>query len=513
MAAEWSSGYVTDLGYTYGFYRELTPAILKFSALARGIESSLNSSSSIKYCELGCGQGFSANLIAAANPEIEVYATDFNPEQISGAQRLACSAGTPNVHFFDDSFSQFEARKDLPKFDVIALHGIYSWIAKEHRETIIRFIDARLKPGGLVYVSYNCLPGWTGAAPMRQLMRMQAAESTGGISTKIDASFALIERLESAGARYFKALPDVKKRFEKMKGMSRNYLAHEYLNAHWSLFYHSDVASEMSKARLSYVASANLLDHVDSINLTQEQQNILRETADVTKREVLRDYITNQQFRRDVFARGAISLSSSETREEWLNSHFALTTPESAIPLKMKAVLGEVTLQETTYRPIIDAFAASAGAVSLRQIVNNKSIADLGWSRLQQAIIMLVGIGHLQPCLAETTGDARRKESTRAFNNAVIERSQYSEDLKYLASPVTGGAISANRFEQLFLFALNNKEEDPASFVSHMFKKHNQKIIKNGTTITDEEEAVSEIRIRYKLFENKKDTLKRIGVI
>lgn len=513
MAAEWSSGYVTELGYTYGFYRELTPAILKFSTLARGFASCLNSSSSIKYCELGCGQGFSANLIAAANPEIEVYATDFNPEQISGAQRLAGSAGTPNVHFFDDSFAQFEARKDLPKFDVIALHGIYSWIAKEHRETIIRFINARLKPGGLVYVSYNCLPGWTGAAPMRQLMRMQAAESAGTISTKIDASFALIERLESVGARYFKAIPEAKRRFEKMKGMGRNYLAHEYLNADWTLFYHSDVAFEMSKARLSYVASANLLDHVDSINLTQEQQNLLQEATDITKREVLRDYIINQQFRRDIFARGAIPLSSSETREEWLNSHFALTTPENAIPLKVKTVLGEVTLQEATYRPIIDAFAASTGAVSLRQIATDKSIANLGWSRLQQAIIMLVGIGHLQPCLAETAGDVRRKKNTKPFNNAVIERSQYSEDLKHLASPVTGGAISANRFEQLFLFALNKKEEDPALFVSRIFKNQNQKIIKNGIAITNEDEIILEIRSKYQFFEKKKDMLKRVGVI
>ncbi|MGJ7043174.1 SAM-dependent methyltransferase [Shinella sp. BE166] len=513
MAAEWASGYVTDLGYTYGFYRELTPAILQFAALTQGFESCLKPSGTINYCELGCGQGFSANLIAAANPEIGVYATDFNPEQISGAQRLADVAGITNVHFFDNSFADFNARSDLPQFDIIALHGIYSWIAKEHRDTIIRFIDARLKPGGLVYVSYNCLPGWSGAAPMRQLMRMQAAEGSGTISAKIDSSFALIERLESSGARYFKAIPDAKKRYERLKSLSKNYLAHEYLNKDWTLFYHSDVSSEMAQARLSYVASANLMDHVDQINLTSDQQSILRETADISKREVLRDYIINQQFRRDVFSRGAIPLSIGETRERWLNSYFALTTPGDSVSMKTKGALGEVTLQESTYRPIIEAFAKASGAISLREVLKNKTIADLGWNRLQQAIIILVGTGHVQPCLAEAANENRRRKSAKAFNNAVIERSQYSAELNYLASPVTGGAVSANRFEQLFLLSFNKKEEDAALFVWNILKRQNQHIVKNGDALKTDDESIAEIRNKYEIFKNREPILKNIGVL
>ncbi len=32
----WTSGYVADMGYTHGFYRELTPTLLSFVALSRG---------------------------------------------------------------------------------------------------------------------------------------------------------------------------------------------------------------------------------------------------------------------------------------------------------------------------------------------------------------------------------------------------------------------------------------------------------------------------------------------
>lgn len=513
MSIEWSSGYVTDLGYIHGFYRELTPSILQFSALLKGVESCILPNEKINYCELGCGQGFSANIIAAANPHIEVYATDFNPEQISGAQRLANAAGTPNVHFFDNSFAEFHARSDLPQFDIITLHGIYSWIAKEHRETIVRFIDTRLKPGGLVYVSYNCLPGWAGAAPLRQLMRLQAMESTGTIATKIEASFGLIEKLESSGARYFKAIPDAKTRFSKIKGMSRNYLAHEYMNSDWTLFYHSDVAAEMSEARLSYIASAHPHDHVDQFNLTSDQQNILQEVANPTTREVLRDYIVNQQFRRDIFARGAVALSTSESREKWLNSYFVLTTPVKDISMKMRTSLGEVTLQEEAYKPLIEAFAALPSAACLREIVKVEAIANLGWNRLQQAITILVGAGHLHPCTGPASDEERRRSNARAFNDAVIDRSRYSADLRYLASPVTGGAVVVDRFEQLFLLSLRNNEKDQVSFAWKLLKNQNQKISKDGIILKTDEENFKEIESRFSLFEERKDMLMKVGVL
>ncbi len=88
----WTAGYVAEIDYTYGFYRELTPSVLAFCASMANLATPV-SLSSFRYCELGCGQGFSANVIAAANPNAEVYATDFNPSQIAGARQLADEAG------------------------------------------------------------------------------------------------------------------------------------------------------------------------------------------------------------------------------------------------------------------------------------------------------------------------------------------------------------------------------------------------------------------------------------
>jgi hypothetical protein len=72
--AGWGSGYVTDTAYVHDFCRVQTPAILSLAALARGVAAPGGLGEPFTDCDLGCGQGFTANLVAAANPRAEVFA-------------------------------------------------------------------------------------------------------------------------------------------------------------------------------------------------------------------------------------------------------------------------------------------------------------------------------------------------------------------------------------------------------------------------------------------------------
>jgi SAM-dependent methyltransferase len=506
MNSTWTSGYVADLGYTHGFYRELTPELIRFVALSTGIQTG----ASLTYCELGCGQGFSANVIAASNPHIQVYATDFNPAQIAGARALASEAGTSNVHFFDHAFEQFGDEPSLPaQFDVIALHGIYSWISAENRQHIVEFVRRRLKVGGLLYISYNTLPGWAAAMPLRRLM-VDHAGSNGPSAPRIEAAIGFIDKVQAAQAAYFAQNPTVAPRFEKLKGMSRNYLAHEYFNRDWTPFYFADVAAELGEAKLTYVGSAHLIDHIDAVNLSDEQQKLLAEIPDPVRREGLRDYIVNQQFRRDVFVKGALPHTVISSREAWLDTRFALSTLRSEVPLMVAGALGEATLQPEVYNPILDAFAS--GAVTVRQLVSDQKLADLGWAKLMQALAVLVGSGHLQPALP-AKDEGKRRERTRAFNMAVCERAKASADLAFLASPVTGGGVSIDRFGQLFLLARAQKHSDPATFIWDILNAQGQRLMKDGNAIESPEENVAELRSRLSEFEQKRlPVLQQLGI-
>ena len=493
----WTGGYVTDLTYTHGFYRELTPALLAFAALAKG-EHAPAADGQLTYCELGCGQGFSTNLLAAANPHISFHATDFNPAQIAGAQRLAAEAGTPNVQFHDHAFADFAREPSLPAaFDIIALHGIYSWISPENRAHIAAFIRDRLKPGGIVYISYNTLPGWAAAMPLRRLLVDQAGTRTGPIVPRIEEALDFAERLRATKPLYLAQNPAVETRLEGLKGMSRNYLAHEYFNRDWTPFYFADVAAELAAAKLDFLGSANLLDHVNAINLTDEQAALLAEVADPVRREGLRDYMVNQQFRRDIFAKGRLPHSVASVREVWLGTRFILSTPRAEVSLKVTGSRGGATLQADTYEPILNALAK--GPATLRQLIADPAVDGLGWGRLMQAFALLVGMGVVQSALP-AKDDAKRAQRTRAFNNAVCERAKTSADLAYLASPVTGGGVAVDRVAQLFLLARARKDVDPVQFAWTILSAQGQALIKDGKTLTTPDENIAELRARLAAF-------------
>jgi ubiquinone/menaquinone biosynthesis C-methylase UbiE len=500
--SDWTSGYVADIGYTHGFYRELTPSMLQAVTLSKGLAGPA-SGGPIAYCELGCGQGFSANLLAAANPHVQYYATDFNPAHIVGAQALAREGEVGNVHFYDDAFAEFLEREDLPQFDVISLHGIYSWIAPEHRQTIVQFVKRKLKPGGLVYISYNCLPGWAPGAPMRHLMYLHGKAQGGPTINRLDPAIAFIGKLIEADGKYFAANPSLKPRYEALTKNNKNYLAHEYLNDAWTLLYHSDVDAELSAAKLGFVGSANLLDHVDAVNFTAAQKAIMDGIADPVLRETVRDYIVNQQFRRDVFAKGAIPAPVSAVRETWLDTRFALSVRREDVSMKIRGGIGEADLHADVYNPVFDSLAA--GPVTLRQMLANPAIAALGWARAIEALVILMGSGQLQPCLP-AKGDARRAKHTKAFNQAVMRRARDGAELQQLASPVTGGGVAVPRFSQLFLMAMEQGRKTPeewADFVWQVLVQQGQMIMKDGKPLATPEDNIAELREQAATFQEK----------
>ena len=492
----WSEGYVSEINYTYGYYRELAPAHLAFAALVKGGASPTLREGST-YLELGCGQGLSANLLAAANPDIEFYATDFNPAQIAGALELSRAAATPNIHFLDDSFEQMLHRTDLPDFDYISLHGIYSWISAENRANIVELIRRKLKPGGFVYISYNALPGWAAAMPLRQLLVEAAAAHTGSIVQKIENAIKFVEELFNHNPRYLQSSPSLKERLNKIKGMPRQYLAHEYFNKDWTPFYVSDVVTELSPAKLSWFCSANLLDGIEEINLSAEQRAWVANTSDAVRREVIRDFVVNQQFRRDLFVKGQLPLEPPRMAERWDAQAFVLSMPARLVPLKISTPIGEVALQEAVYGPIVAALAE--GPTSLRQLLFVDRTKGLGVGNLRQALTILVGAGHVQPCLPPAGLD-RRREAVNRINAVLLSRSQWSQDIAFLASPVTGGGIAVDRIHQMFLLAVKEGSSDPVGRVWQTLRTYNQRLLKDGVVLEKDEENIEEIRRRHEVF-------------
>ncbi|MFZ5776028.1 MAG: class I SAM-dependent methyltransferase [Thermodesulfobacteriota bacterium] len=497
---DWTSGYVADVNYTFGYYTELNPLRARLAMLNAG----LNPPQQGTHCELGFGQGMSANIHAAASGT-EWWGTDFNPAQAGFAQWLAETSGA-RPHLFDQAFAEFCDRNDLPDFDSIGLHGIWSWISDENRRVIVDFVRRKLKVGGVLYISYNTQPGWAAMVPMRHLLT-EHAEVMGapgrGIVARIDDALAFADRLLEVNPIYGRANPQVAERLKKIKEQNRNYLAHEYFNRDWHPMHFAEMAEWLAPAKLNFACSAHYLDHIEALNLSAEQQALLKEIPDPMFREGVRDYCVNQQFRRDYWVRGARRLNSMEQLEALRAQRLMLAQPRADVSLKVNGSLGEATMQEAVYGPILDALAdhqpKSLGEIE-RDVAGKASVAQV-----VQAAMVLAGSGALL-AVQEEAAAAKARPHVERLNKAILDKARGSGDISYLASPLTGGGIMVGRFQQLFLLARSEGKATPQEWAAsawQLLAAQGQRLLKEGQPLESAEENLAELTEQATQFEAK----------
>lgn len=496
---DWTAGYIADIGYTYGYYAELNPMRVQLAFAQQGLVFPSVGTA----CELGYGQGLSANLHAAAS-NVSWWGTDFNPSQANFAQSLASTCGS-GAQLFDESFTDFCYRSDLPDFDYIGLHGIWSWISDENRTVIVDFVRRKLRVGGVLYISYNTLPGWAAFAPMRHLMT-EHAEVLGaegrGIVSRIDGAIDFAEKLLGTNPLFSRANPLVGDRLQKMKEHNRHYLAHEYFNRDWHPMHFGTMEQWLEPAKLQYACSANYLDAIDIIHLTPEQQFFLNEIPDPMFRQTTRDFMVNQQFRKDYWVKGARKLSVLEQIESLKAQKLILITPRADVALKVTGALGEADLSNDIYAPILD-LMSDYKVRSLDEIDVLLKTQGVTFPQILQAVTVLSGTGHLSAAREE---NPREVSTTKAFNQYLMNRARGSNDINFLASPVTGGGISVNRFQQLFVLALQQgkkKPEDWAKATWAILEAQNQRLILEGKPLESAEDNIKEITQQAHTFADK----------
>lgn len=481
---------MADVGYTYGYYDELNPLRAQMALLNAGLVCPEFTTA----CELGFGQGLSANIHAAASV-CSWAGTDFNPAQAGFAQELAFASGT-RAQLFDESFAEFAAR-DLPEFDYIGLHGIWSWISDENRAVIVDFIRRKLKVGGVLYISYNTLPGWGAFAPMRHLMT-EHAEVIGsegrGIVNRINDAIDFTERLLATNPLYARANPQITDRINKLKEHNRHYLAHEYFNRDWHPMHFATMAQWMEPAKVQFACSASYLDHVEAINLSLEQQAFLNEIPDPMFRQTVRDFMVNQQFRKDYWVKGARRLNPLQQAQALQRHRVVLTTALQDITFKVQGVLGEANLAEAVYKPILH-LLEDHKPHTIQELSNALEGQDNALGKAIQAVMVLTGQGHVHPVQSEAA--ARKAESSaKQINQHLLSLAKGSGDVAYLASPVTGGGVSVGRVQQLFLLSIGQGKQQPQEWVQDawaLLKSQGHRIVKAGQPLQAEEDNLTEL--------------------
>ncbi len=490
----WSEGYFTDLNYTHGYYPEMNPAILRLACLCNAVEPQMPEAPT--YLELGFGQGVTINMLAAASSG-SYWGTDFNPAQVVEAHKLADVSGA-DIHLFDDSFEEFASRRDLPDFDIIALHGIWSWISEKNRKIITDIIRRKLRPGGITYISYNCLPGWAPVVPIRQLMSLYRDHGGGRMSRPIEmieGAVQFAEEIAKAGSFYFRDNPFARHHLEQLTKQGRNYLGHEYMNADWHLEHFSDMVRSLEEAKLTYVGSARLLDGIDAFQLNEDGIKLISQIGQPVMRETVRDYLVNRRFRSDIFIKGARLLPGREHRDAWHALTFVLVVPEIDVPKKIVCARGEVALPSDKYDLVVEALADDGYRPKrVAELLRYDALQKLKPQDVVDILTVLTGAGFVTP--AQTPSE-KVKEQCRRQNRYILQRALGGMDLHHMVSPVTGGGIGLPHMTMLFVLALSEGKVGAAALASYVWDFLDgigERLVKEGKKLESKDENLKEIR-------------------
>lgn len=500
--ASWSDGYFTDVQYTGKYFAHLAPSQMAFACLRQSVRAPTLEPGSV-YLELGCGQGFGLNLLAAANPALRFFGIDFHPGQIANAQRLARSAGLENVVFEDLSFEQVLALPQgrIPRCEIIALHGVYSWVSPENRELIVRIIDRLLKPGGMVAISYNAFPAWERLMPLRRFVKDYFDRMPGDPLARAQDAFRAAKAMIDNGARGFgaKAPPMI----DIALARDPAYLIHEYFNDHFHPLYHADVARELEGARLSFAASSSVAEDLIALAAPEKLRPQVLAEADPGRREALLDFTNDRQFRKDVFVRGRNGLSPAERDALLGTMRFALTKPAKDIAFEFQVPIGKLSGDPQIYGAVVQALAG--GPRTYRELAQLPPLANQADGAVTRVLGLLIDSWAIQPLGLATPADGGVDvEPARALNRVLLAQFAAGEPTSLLAAPALGAAMRADFTDLLGLDALYRGESGWRAAADRgwdILQRSGGRLQKDGEALPDQASHQKEFIARLEAFE------------
>jgi hypothetical protein len=489
--SDWTGGYLTDVEYSYIYNTELNPLKARLALLATGFSVPRIATA----CELGFGQGLSINVHAAASTT-EWWGTDFNPSQVGFARELGVASGA-DVKLFDEAFADFVHRRDLPDFDFIGMHGIWSWISADNQALLVDFIRRKLKVRGILYNGYNLIAGWASFAPIRHLMAEHAAlagAAGGGKLNVLKGTLDFVDRFLATNPGVRRISPKIVDRFDNLKKMDPLYLVHEFLNGHWQPSSFASMTEALAPARLSFACSANFLDHYDAVNFTADQRAFMQALPDATFRQSVRDLMVNQSFRRDYWVKGPGQLTALQHVEALSAERLVMVSPRAEVELKFNTALGEAVLHAPVYEPLLD-LLADHQPKTIGEVARAMQARGTGFKQVVEALVMLAGKGHLMSAQDDAVA-ARVGGTVRRLNDGLLDRARSSGDAKVLASPVTGGGINVTRAVQNFLLAHRTGCSSPADLAASVWSlldRQGQRVIKGDVALETAEANIAEL--------------------
>lgn len=363
--------------------------------------------------DIGCAIGRNIIAIAQGLPGSYCLGIDLSASQIAAGQEIIRSAGLTNIELRAQDVMEFEP--DEP-FDYIIAHGVYSWVPPQVRDGLMKACVRSLSPTGLLYVSYNTMPGWHLQNVLKDMIRHHCAGETEAAicAAKAREILGFASQPSQAGASIQPYKDFVRGSNQVIADKSDWYLTHEYLESFNQPVYLKEFVQHAGEHGLSYIDDAGGRDATHLLPPAVQEQ-LHRFAKDEIGRQQYLDFLDGRAFRASVLCRSDARRATTAGASVMPAMHVAgrlteETFPDPSVkngPVRMLVRFGNratqlnITFNDAgliaAFRQMKSAWPHAVGFVALRAtVLANLPTGyppDIAASELAEALLLAYRLG------------------------------------------------------------------------------------------------------------------------
>jgi hypothetical protein len=322
------------------------------------------------------------------------------------------------------------------------MHGIYSWVSPQVRQECRDIINRKLKPGGIVYVSYNTQPGWAHLMPIWKIFQSHIKDVDGTSLEKTTEGLKYLRFLRDRNATVFKQNHRAGKFIDELLSRDPHYVAHEFCNGAFEPLYFEDVVHGFADCDLSYAGTARLYRNDIAKTIAPNLRLHVQSGKTASDREIRSSIIRNEFFRRDVFIRASEDAKSTD-QIDMSDLYIAPAKVSRSMRSKAKYSYQTVDFTKPTMKHI--RAVAHEGAFDIQNIIANSHVPDIDAATGRQMVTELLMsekyVLSLAPQQATDLQPSTRFLIPSTLNRSFLNRTLASQGKVCLSSPVQGSAF------------------------------------------------------------------------
>jgi len=270
--------------------------------------------------EVGCNDG--ANLIpmAVSLPGARFVGCDLSPRAIEQGRRTISALGLTNIVLVEADLATLASEHG--EFDFIVAHGVYSWVPAPVRDALFALAAERLAPDGILYVSFNVLPGCRVRQAAWDILHHHV-DHIESAKARLDAARQLARLIADGGAATLESDQAVRAELRAIAQRSDSELCHDDLAVpNEPVLFHS-FAEHAERHDLRYLAEAEL-PTMDFTAASSEAQAFLA-TLEPVAREQYLDFVRLRRFRQSLLVRQRAPADPREPSQRVRGMHASAT--------------------------------------------------------------------------------------------------------------------------------------------------------------------------------------------